>query len=1004
MLAVLVSVAGTASGQITLNPSPTRVVGQTTTKLNTQNPNLVEGREFDNPQGIALDTSTNPPALYVSDTANSRILGFRSAIGFKNGTPADIVIGQPDFQTTGSQGPQGSRSTGMTAPTSLAVDASGNLYVVDAGNNRILRFPKPFTQSGSQLPDLVIGQSGFTTNGANRGGISASTVAFSTGTSLLFSGITFDASGNLWITDAGNNRILRYPVKSLDAAAAPGPAADLVLGQQDFSTNSFPATASNSSLTVIGNPSGLAFDSAGRLFAVESLNASRGRILVWNPPFYNGQAASRIIGVSTDPGTQTISDLQLGTGPAGLFSLGDRIGVADASAHRLLIYPPAERFTPNTLTQSAAEVAGQKDFFSGSANQGQPMPSASTLSRPSAAAFYGDELYVVDSGNHRVLVLPRPGGILGPATRVLGQDSMDLGSPNLVEGREFNFSAGEAGVAVDLSSNPPHLYVADAGNNRILGFKDLRNIQPGAKADIVIGQPDFQHTLVNYPANDTTKPTQTSLYSPIGLYVDPSGNLYVADTGNGRVLRFPKPFENYKPGVMQPADLVLGQLNFFSKIPDPTARTMNAPYGLAQASGNGLLVSDVLHHRVLYFPGTSDTFTNGMPATIVFGQPDFTTTGSGTGTNQFNAPRHIATDEDDHLYVADSNNGRVLIFDHAPTDASGSFAAITLTTGLQRPVGMHVGTVTGDIWVTDVGVNSAIRFPKFNSLAATNFSSNLTLSGFAPRALTEDAWGNVFIADSGSRVVIHYPGLSALNAANYMNPNRLAPGMIAALYSTGNFHQFGTQPQSATAIPLPKELNGLQVLFNNAAVPLFFAGTDQINFQVPNRAPTSGTADLLVLESATGRLLGATTVSMATAQPGIFTQDANGSGTAVAANEDGKLNTEKTPAIAGHYITFYGTGQGFIDAAPVDGTAPTGAVPSSRPPTVFISPNHVLTGSDVQYAGLAPGLVGVWQVNVKLPADTITLAGFPTNVIILQDSFPSADVRQGRLVQIYVKQ
>src|SRR5271170_3466147 len=65
--------------QITLNPLPPRVIGQDSVQINNLNPNLVEGREFFAPQGIALDTSTNPPALYVSDTSNNRVLGFHSA-------------------------------------------------------------------------------------------------------------------------------------------------------------------------------------------------------------------------------------------------------------------------------------------------------------------------------------------------------------------------------------------------------------------------------------------------------------------------------------------------------------------------------------------------------------------------------------------------------------------------------------------------------------------------------------------------------------------------------------------------------------------------------------------------------------------------------------------------------------------------------------------------------------------------------------------------------------
>jgi uncharacterized protein (TIGR03437 family) len=828
--------------------------------------------------------------------------------------------------------------------------------------------------------------------------------SLTTTTSVLVSGMNFDAAGNLWTTDPGNNRLLRYPAKSLATNAAPGPAADIVLGQQDFATRTSNASNSSTTLTSIATPSGIAFDSAGRLYALESADTLRGRILVWNPPFASGQPASRIVGVVNDSTPPTVSDLQMGGAPSGLFTVGDSIGVADTSNNRLIVYPPFSQWTSNTLNQQATTVIGQADFFTGTVNQGKPGPSASSLAGPAAAVFSSGQLYVADTLNNRVLAVPVSGTSVSPATRVLGQDAMDLNAPNLVEGREFNFSSGDAGIAVDLNSNPPRLYVADTGNHRILGFKDLRNIQPGAKADIVIGQPDFQHTRINYPSNSTIQPTQTSLYNPTGLYVDPSGNLYVADSGNGRVLRFPRPFDNYQTGVMQPADLVLGQLNFFTKITDPTARTMAAPYGIAQASEHGLLVSDVVHSRVLYFPGTSATFSSGMAATIVFGQPNFNTAGSGSGTNQLNTPHHIATDVDDHLYVADTGNGRVSIFDHAPSAAPGAFAAVTLTAGLSRPFGMYVSLVTSDIWVADAGNGNAVRYPQFNSLATTNFSSNATLTEFSPRAITEDTWGNVFIADLASRVVTHYPGLVAENAANYMNLNRLAPGMIAALYSTGNARQFGTQTNSAQSVPLPTTLGGLQVLFNGAKVPLFFVGSDQINFQVPNLAPTSGTVDLQVIETATGRLLGESLMSMATAVPGIFTQDGNGSGTAIAVNEDGTLNTIKTPATAGHYITFYGTGQGYIANAPPDGSAPTGAVPSSRPPTVFISPNHSLTGSDVQYAGLAPGLVGVWQVNVKLPSDTITQAGSATNVIIFQDTVPSADIRQGRLVQIYVKQ
>ncbi len=256
--------------QITLNPTPTRVIGQNSLQLTNQNPNLVEGREFLAPEGVALDLSTNPPGLYIADTGNNRVLGFRTASSFANGQKADIVIGQSDFVTTVPQGPgrfSGSRSTGTAFPIGLVVDAAGNLYVADNGNNRILRFPRPFTQQNGQLPDLVIGQPNFLSNGPNFGGISAATLRLSFtsgGTSTTYqSYITFDSAGNLWVADAGNNRVLRFNATSLGSQASSGPSADLVLGQVDFVSGGNSQSNTPTSLNSFTTPTGIVFDPGG---------------------------------------------------------------------------------------------------------------------------------------------------------------------------------------------------------------------------------------------------------------------------------------------------------------------------------------------------------------------------------------------------------------------------------------------------------------------------------------------------------------------------------------------------------------------------------------------------------------------------------------------------------------------------------------------------------------------------------------------------------------------
>jgi uncharacterized protein (TIGR03437 family) len=1067
-------------------------------------PNLVEGRELYQPWGIALDTSATPPIVYVSDTFNHRVLAWKNATSFSNGAFADLVIGQNSAFSTLPQGPAISNSTLVTGfyyPSGLTV-YKGDLYVVDGGNNRVLRFPKPFSQTNSPpVPDLVIGQPNLTGHSANYAASASAPlneqgISTAPGSTVYQTGLAFDASGNLWFADPGNARVLRFPAANIPApnvgSTTGGIRADLVIGQPSL-TSTYPKNlASQTNPMLIKNQFGvvstLGFDPAGRLYVADSYgdnSTALGRVLVFATPsalLSGNGSADRVMGVVPTGQIATLgltgtaaSALLLQTwvySPGGIFFLPDgSVGVVDTGDSRIMLFPPYAQWDSEAVHYSplAASVVGQGGSFlvvapnnaqTATVASGTPPASGSTFFQPVAAAFLPatNELFVADTSNNRMVVMPYSSGVFGSASRVLGQDRTNTNSANLIEGREFQFvvpGTADAGIALDTSGATPHLYVSDPYNHRVLGYYDARLVTPGKKADLVIGQPDFQTALCNYnPAasngigGDTSLPTQSSLCVPIGMAVDPTGNLYVADARNGRVLRFPAPFASFpKVATLEAADLVLGQAGFTAQVRQASVSTMVYPYGLAFTGTNGLVVSDATLNRVLYFPfGSGGTFNaltdNGRAAAKVFGQADFVSKAPGTGAGNFNVPMHVSSDGEGRIYVADAGNNRISIFSD-PNSAytpSGSQAAWTIT-GLSVPRGVWVNPNTDEIWIANTGYSVCVRYSSFSSLyigAAPNLTvPTLGTTNLNTLALATDKNGALYVADASNRVAIYYPALQALNGANFMTNRALAPGLIASLCAPASACNpsaptFGSQTAINNQIPVPTVLGDVQVNFNGTAAPLFYVSPAQINFYVPSNAPSSGNANIEVVQKSTGQVLAAGLATMSGSSPGIFAQftqansRANGSQVQAAVlNQDNSMNSSNNQAARGHLIQVYATGQGVIPGLPADGvpapSSPLIVVPKSLTQvligTCLLSegaaaplgcpnqPGDVGTSGSVAsdwipFTGLAPGFVGLWQINVQIP---MAVAPGPVIVKVLFNNTPSTDPAPAFQTVVYVK-
>ena len=1060
-LLLIGAITGFSQTQVTLNTTPSRGMGQPQLFPEAGSPNRVEGREFYNPQGVALDTSGATPAVYVADLRNNRVLAWKNAAAFSNGATADLVVGQPDRFSTSAQGPGSTYPTGLNSPTGIAV-YKGDLYVADCGNNRILRYPKPFNQQGPINPDLWIGQPNLNSRTANyTGQVSGQGIELSTSNSILQAGIAFDSAGNLWMSDPGNSRVLRFPAASISCSNCTA-AADIVIGQANTSSQQATALGNNQASFVIKNQfgvvDGLAFDPTGRLYVTDQVANTQGRVLVFsNPSAQSGNAsADRIMGVLGGSQLTGLTQAQFNTlqgqtflsDPASVFFLADNsVGVVDTSANRILVFPPYQQWPAEATSFSplASTVIGQTSMLLTSTTANQvatgtssvtPPPNAGTLYNPSSAAFLAstNELFIADSGNNRVIVVPQSGTGFGAATRVLGQDRLTQFSPNLIEGKEFNFfvngSYADGGMALDTSGTAPHLYVADPYNNRVLGFKDARKLSPTTAADIVIGQPDLATALCNYPTGDQNSPGQNTLCRPFGVAVDGQGNLYVADGLNGRVLRFPSPFA-YTGGGMEPADLVLGQSTFTSSVRQPTSTTMGTPYAIAFSGTSGLVVSDAGYNRVVFIPftanGTFNALTdNGKAATVFFGQASFGAplNPAGNGLNQLNTPHGIACDSSGQVYVADTGNNRVLVFGDPNNSQTSAYATISLPS-LNAPRSVYVNSGTGEIWVTNTAAGTLVRYPKYETLlfspAATATLQDVVNNTLVPTiAVAQDQYGDLFVADAENHVIVYYQGFAYVNAATSL-VRPLAPMMLATLYPLASATQFGANTATASAFPWLTTLGDIQVTVNGTPAPLYYISPGQINFYVPAATPPNANAEVEVVQVSTGQVLGAQQVAVNTIAPGIFTTcQPNQTGTlreACVLNQDFTVNSSSNPAARGSVVQIFGTGQGAVSNPPADGAAASASPLSTTASTPRVimgtnyvdeypaQPGDVTNGQWVTFSGLTPGLAGLWQVNVQIPmaVPPSTSTGGSTLLYLVLNNVPSADTTSGFRTYFYVK-
>ncbi|MGD0416998.1 MAG: hypothetical protein ABSA80_16685 [Terriglobales bacterium] len=729
------------------------------------------------PGGVVLDTAGN---TYIADRNSNHIFAVNT--GTAAITIATIVIQPGDIAIVAGNGTSGytgdsgpATSAALNGPEGVFVDGSGNIFIADTDNSVIRE-------------------------------VSASTGNITTVATGLNDpvGVFVDGSGDIFIADT-DNEVIREVVAGGAVQVVAG-SGTLCADPTTSCGDGGPATSAQ-----LGSPEGFFVDATGNVFIADTDDS---RIRVVN----TGTAQITIAGVTIPAGDiQTVAGAYydsegatacLDTGDGGVATSADLCsptGVYVDPSEDIFIADwgnSAIREIAASTIDIIATVAGTLGAFGYSGDGG--LATSADLNYPSNMVVDSSgDIFIADTDNF-----------------VIREVTASTGDIQTIVGNNTLAYSGDGGLAVNAEFNAPgavstdglgDIFIADADNNvvRVANTGTTANTVAG----VVIQPGDIQTVAGSYYvpvglalcdySGDNGPPTSAQLCAPGGVFVDGSGNIFIADTQNNRirVINTGTAALTLWGITVPPGDIatVAGNGTF---CPDSAtscgdggsaiSAELAAPYGVFVDSAENIFIADTSDFVIREVAASSGIITTvaGNYAQCSPTAPPSCGDGAAATGAQLNFPRGVVVDLSENIYIADT-------FDNSIRAVNPSTTQTVTIAGVTIPPG-DIATVAGNGTVC-----TQPAAPELCGDGGLATSAEL----YNPYGVFVDPSGDIFIADTENAAI-----REVVAATGFIQT-------VAGLLQTPGFSGDGEQATSA-------ELHAPLGLVGNSAGDLFVADTD----------------------------------------------------------------------------------------------------------------------------------------------------------------------------------